>query len=205
MKLTPPQLDIRVITVEDVPALQQLDCSFETDRIYTLDVQERLFHGSTRPFPPRDSPRLSLTLQECFIDPPFYKNLGENNFSQDEVEAKVRSAQGGFVAIADSQIAGAVLLHVERERSVARISLNVVGRQFRRYGIGSLLLRCASDWAREQGCWAIFLETQQNNYPAIQFYLRNGLQIWSLDPHFYPPGPTEHEVAIFMGKRLRPD
>jgi GNAT superfamily N-acetyltransferase len=182
-----------------------LDCSFETDRIYTLDVQERLSHGSTHPFPPRDSPRLSLTLQECFIDPPFYKNLGENNFSQDEIEVKVRLAQGGFVAIADSQIAGAVLLHVEPERLVARISLNVVGRQFRRYGIGSLLLRCAADWAREQGCWAIFLETQQNNYPAIQFYLRNGLQIWSLDPHFYPPGPTEHEVAIFMGKRLRPD
>lgn len=205
MKLATPRLDVRVVTVDDVPALQRLDCSFETDRIYTLHVQEALTRGTTRPNPSGDSCSLSLTLKESFVDPPFYKNLGENNFSQAEVEAKVRAAQGGYVAMADDQLAGAVLLDVEEERSVARINLNVVGRQFRRYGIGSLLLSCATDWAREKGCWAIFLETQNNNYPAIQFYLRNGLEIWSLDPHFYPPGPTEHEVAIFMGKRLRVD
>ena len=105
--------------------------------------------------------------------------------------------------LADGQIAGVILLNVEEWRSVARIEDIIVGRQFRRYGIGSLLLNCASDWARNRGCWAILLETQNVNFPAIQFYLRNGLAVWGIGQHFYPPGPVEHEVAIFMGKLLR--
>jgi ribosomal protein S18 acetylase RimI-like enzyme len=48
------------------------------------------------------------------------------------------------------------------------------------------------------------LETQNTNYPAIQFYLRHGLEIWSINQHFYPPGATAHQVAIFMGKHLSP-
>src|SRR5256886_10943824 len=107
------------------------------------------------------------------------------------------------ISLADGQVAGVVLLNVEEWRSVARIEDLIVGRQFRRYGIGSLLLNCADDWARKQGCWAIVLETQNVNYPAIQFYLRNGLEVWSIHQRFYPPGPVEHEVAVFMGKKLR--
>ena len=93
-------------------------------------------------------------------------------------------------------------MNVEEWRSVARIEHIIVGRQFRRYGIGSLLLSCASDWARNLHCWAILLETQNVNYPAIQFYLRNGLEVWSISQQYYPPGSVEHEIAIFMGKKL---
>ena len=106
------------------------------------------------------------------------------------------------MALADGQIAGGILLRVEERRSVARVEHITVGHQYRRYGVGSLLLNCAADWARKRGCWAIVLETQNINYPAIQFYLRNGLEVWSINQHFYPPGPFAHEVAIFMGKRL---
>ena len=91
---------------------------------------------------------------------------------------------------------------MEEWRSLTRIEHIIVGRQFRRYGIGSLLLRCAADWARNHGCWAILLEAQNVNYPAIQFYLRNGLEVWGINQQFYPPGPVEHEIAIFMGKKL---
>ncbi len=135
-------------------------------------------------------------------DPPLYKDHRAFERTLEDVEARLHNVDGGYVAMADGQVAGAVLLNVEEWRSVARIEDIIVGRQFRRYGIGSLLLSCACDWARNHGCWAILLETQNVNYPAIQFYLRNGLEIWSINRHFYPPGPVEHEVAIFMGKRL---
>ena len=120
-----------------------------------------------------------------------------------DVEARLCNVDGGYVALANEQLAGVILLNVEVWRSLTRIENIIVGRQFRRYGIGSLLLNCASDWARNHGCWAILLETQNVNYPAIQFYLRNGLEVWSINQHYYPPGPVEHEIAIFMGKRLR--
>ena len=187
-----PHIEVRAICVDDAAALHALDYNFETDRIYQL---------RTRGSIPQET-SFAFELVETPIDPPHYHDYRQYEGTQSSVETRLRNTGGGYIALAAGQVAGAILLDIEEWRSVARISDILVGRQFRRYGIGSLLLSCASDWARKHNCWAIVLETQNINYPAIQFYLRNGLEIWSIQRHFYPPGPAEHEVAIFMGKKL---
>jgi GNAT superfamily N-acetyltransferase len=199
---TLPAIDVRSVVITDAPALHRLDYSFETDRIYALRVNGKLTQNDDVS-QTLHRPALAFELWETPVDPPLYKSFREYEHKLEEVEARIRSVEGGYVALTDGQIAGAVLLNVEQWRSVTRIEDIIVGRQFRRFGIGSLLLNCASDWARKRGCWAIVLEIQNVNYPAIQFYLRNGLDVWSIHHHFYPPGPVEHEVAIFMGKKLR--
>lgn len=196
-----PHIEVRAVHVSDAPALHQLDCSFETDRIYTLRVENRLLENDASSHNGNKA-AFAFELVETPVDPPLYKNYREHEGSLVDVEARLRNIEGGYVALADGQIAGGILLNVEEWRSVVRIEDIIVGHQYRRYGVGSLLLSCAADWARKRGCWAIVLETQNINYPAIQFYLRNGLEVWSINQHFYPPGPTAHEVAIFMGKRL---
>ena len=198
-----PHIDVRAVSVEDAVVLHTLDYSFETDRIYTLRVQGRLNLDDTQSLVALDKPALAFELLETLVDPPLYKQYKEFARTLAEVETRLRRVGGGYIAHADGQVAGVVLLNVEMSRSVARIENIIVGRQFRRYGIGTLLLNCAADWARNNGCWAILLEIENVNYPAIQFYLRNGLEVWSINRHFYPPGPFEHEIAIFMGKKLR--
>jgi GNAT superfamily N-acetyltransferase len=199
-----PHIDVRAIRIDDAPAIHELDYSFETDRIYTLCVQGALAQVQGAPATSAPGkPALVFELLETPVDPPLYKNYREYESTLEDVEARLRNVEGGYVAVADGQVAGVILLNVEEWRSVVRIEDIIVGRQFRRYGIGSLLLSCAADWARNRGCWAILLETQNINYPAIQFYLRNGLEVWSISRNFYPPGPIEHEVAIFMGRKLR--
>jgi GNAT superfamily N-acetyltransferase len=199
---TLPAINVRSVAITDAPALHKLDYSFETDRIYSVRVKGNLVQNddATQTL---DKPALAFELWEIPVDPPLYKSFREYEHKLEEVENRLHSVEGGYVALAGGHIAGVVLLNVEQWRSVAKIEDIIVGRQFRRFGIGSLLLNCASDWARNRGCWAIVLETQNVNYPAIQFYLRNGLDIWSVHQHFYPPGPVEHEVALFMGKKLR--
>ena len=197
-----PAIDVRSVAMTDALALHKLDYSFETDRIYTLRVHGKLTQNDDV-LQTLDKPALAFELWETPVDPPLYKSFREYEHRLEEVESRLSSVEGGYVALAGGQIAGVVLLNVEQWRSVARIEDIIVGRQFRRYGIGSLLLNCASDWARNRGCWAIVLETQHVNYPAIQFYLRNGFEAWSVHQHFYPPSPVEHEAAIFMGKKLR--
>jgi GNAT superfamily N-acetyltransferase len=199
---TLPAIDVRSVAITDAPALHKLDYSFETDRIYTLRVNGKLAQNDDT-MQTLDRPALAFELWETPVDPPIYKSFREYEHKLEEVETRLNSVEGGYVALAGGQIAGAVLLNVEQWRSIVRIEDIIVGRQFRRYGIGSLLLNCASDWARNRGCWAIVLEAQNVNYPAIQFYLRNGFEVWSINQHFYPPGSVEHEVAIFMGKKLR--
>jgi GNAT superfamily N-acetyltransferase len=196
-----PHIDVRAVHVSDALALHQLDYSFETDRIYTLRVQNRLMQNDVGS-QDGDKAAFAFELVEMPVDPPLYKTYREHEGTLADMENRLRHAEGGYVALADGQIAGGILLNVENWRSVVRVSEIIVGHQYRRYGVGSLLLSCAADWARKRGCWAIVLETQNINYPAIQFYLRNGLEVWSINQHFYPPGSAEHEVAIFMGKRL---
>ena len=196
------QVELRAVEHADAPALHRLDYSFETDRIYALHVHGNLaqpvdqsaHHGNTS---------LSFELREMVVDLPLYKDYREFEPTLDAVEATIAGVDGGYVALANGEVAGVILLNLEEWRSVTRIEHIIVGRLFRRYGIGSLLLNCACDWARNHGCWAILLETQNVNYPAIQFYLRNGLEVWSINQHYYPPGLVEHEVAVFMGKVLR--
>jgi GNAT superfamily N-acetyltransferase len=199
---TLPVINVRSVAITDALALHKLDYSFETDRIYALRVNGKLAQNDDVS-QTMDKAALAFELWETSVDPPLYKSFREYEHKLEGVETRLRSVQGGYVALAGGQIAGAILLNVEQWRSVARIEDIIVGRQFRRFGIGSLLLKCASDWARNRSCWAIVLETQNVNYPAIQFYLCNGLDVWSVHQHFYPPGPVEHEVAIFMGKQLR--
>ncbi len=195
-----PHIDVRSLQSNDAPALHAIDYSFETDRIYTLRVRNKLLGDEQNEG--YEKLAFAFELLETPVDPPLYKNYWEHENTLADVEAKLRNCEGGYAAFAADEMAGAILLHIEEWRSVARVEDLIVGHQFRRYGIGSLLLNCASDWARKRGCWAIVLETQNVNYPAIQFYLRNGLEIWSINQHFYPPGSVEHEVAIHMGKRL---
>ncbi len=196
-----PHIDVRAVHISDALALHQLDYSFETDRIYTLRVKDRLLQNETHSSNGNKA-ALAFELVETHMDLPLYKDYREHEGTLADVEARLRSTEGGYVALADGQIAGGILLRVEEWRSVARVEDIIVGHQYRRYGLGSLLLSCATDWARKRGCWALVLETQNTNYPAIQFYLRNGLEVWSIHQHFYPPGPFAHEVAIFMGKWL---
>jgi len=201
---TTPHIEVRAVHVNDAPALYELDYNFETDRIYTLRVENNLIREDADPLPD-DHAAFAFELVEMSVDLPLYKNFREYENALADVEAKLRAVEGGYVALVDGVVAGGILLNIEEWRSVVRIQDLIVDRQSRRYGVGSLLLSCASDWAREHDCWAIILETQNTNYPAIQFYLRNGLEIWSINQHFYPPGPQAHEIAVFMGKRLSPD
>ncbi|HEU5227364.1 MAG TPA: GNAT family N-acetyltransferase [Ktedonobacteraceae bacterium] len=196
-----PHIDVRAVHANDAPALYELDYDFETDRIYTLRMRDCLLQ-SEGGAGGGEKATFAFELIETSVDPPIYKNYRDIWDTLAKIEARLQSADGGYIALADGQVAGGILLRVEEWRSVAYVEELIVGRQFRRYGIGSLLLSCASDWARERDCWAIVLETQNINYPAIQFYLRNGLEVWGISRHFYPPGPLSHEIAIFMGKRL---
>jgi GNAT superfamily N-acetyltransferase len=198
-----PHIDVRAVHIDDAPALHELDYSFETDRVYTLRVRDWLleYDSSDQSV---DGPALAFELMVMYVDIPIYRDFREDEQTLEDVEHRLRSVEGGYVALADGKVAGGVLLNLDEARALARIEDLIVGRQYRRYGVGSLLLSCASDWARKRGCRAIVLEAQSSNYPAIQFYLRNGLQIWSINQNFYPPGPLEHEVALLMGKKLWP-
>jgi len=75
----------------------------------------------------------------------------------------------------------------------------VVGKRYRRQGIGGALLKAAIEWAREQGLRQLMLETQTKNYPAICFYQRHGFVFCGFNDHYY----TNQDIALFFAQSLR--
>src|SRR5690349_14219542 len=152
-------IEVRAVHVSDAVALHELDFDFETDRIYTLQVCNQLLHNHVNASVD-GRVAFAFDLVETAVDPPLYKHFHGSEKSLEKIKELLRLSEGGFVALTDGKVAGGIFLTVEDHSSVARIQSLIVGRQYQRYGIGSLLLSCASDWARKQKCWAIVLETQ---------------------------------------------
>src|SRR5262245_6506156 len=116
-----PHIEVRAVHVDDAPALHELDYNFETDRIYTLKVRNRLMLDEDEWADSDERLVFAFELIETPVDPPLYKNLREGEETQAAVEEKLRGVEGGYVALADGKVAGAILLRVEEWRSVAAI------------------------------------------------------------------------------------
>lgn len=70
-----------------------------------------------------------------------------------------------------------------------------VDQRFRRQGAGTTLIKAAIREARILNCRIIELETQNTNYPAIEFYKKTGFSITGLNTKLYE---NSSETALFM-------
>jgi GNAT superfamily N-acetyltransferase len=79
-----------------------------------------------------------------------------------------------IVAEVDSELAGLGVLHVqnlvERDEPGCQVAGLVVGRRFRRRGIGELLMEALEDEARRRGGKVMVLNTAQRRADAHAFY-----------------------------------
>src|SRR5258708_31118478 len=120
-----PHIEVRAVHVNDAPALHQLDANFETDRIYTLRVRNHLMQENSDAGS-ENNLAFAFELVETPVDPPIYKDSHEYQKSLEMVAAQLQRI-GGYVALADGQVAGGVLLHVDEDHAVAHIQNLIVG------------------------------------------------------------------------------
>ncbi|WP_035601242.1 GNAT family N-acetyltransferase [Haloferula sp. BvORR071] len=67
----------------------------------------------------------------------------------------------------------------------------VVDPEIRSLGFGSLLIRHVEEFARQQGCLLMVLDSYTSNHPSHRLYHRLGFEIWGF--HFVKPfGPHDH-------------
>jgi streptothricin acetyltransferase len=69
--------------------------------------------------------------------------------------------------------------------------------EYRRKGTGSLLFRQAIDWAGENHCTQLKVETQNTNLAACEFYIKQGCRLGGLNSHAYRGNPvTKDSVQL---------
>jgi GNAT superfamily N-acetyltransferase len=107
------------------------------------------------------------------------------------------------VAESEGRPVGVVAADLSDWNRQVQIEHLYVAAGWRGRGIGRALVDSVVGFAREVGTWCVWLETQNTNYPAVQFYLRYGFQLSGLDERSYDPAtqPFE-ETALFFALDL---
>lgn len=163
---------------DDRAALCALDASFTTPRVYRVVAAAN-----------------SFTLTETTVSPPLTKVY---NLAQ-EVD-RFPAFDHVLIAEQDARVVGIAALAHDAEDHRALLRHLYVDRAYRGQGIGRTLMDAVIAQAEQWQARCVWLETQDINYPAIQFYLRAGFQ-WcgldfSLDAH--DASPTDETAVFFM-------
>lgn len=162
---------------DDREPLRALDTSFTTDRIYQVVATD-----------------LSFVLRETPIAPALHKD-----YHFVEHLESLPSFDYVVVAEVDGALAGMAALKVEAWNRRAVLWHIYIGQAYRREGIGRALVDDVMRAARERQARCLWLETQNVNYDAIQFYRRVGFRCCGLDMTLYDSdGPDAAETALFF-------
>jgi GNAT superfamily N-acetyltransferase len=167
---------------DDREALLALDTSFTTERVYQVVATA-----------------MSFVLHETTITPPLHKVY--------DLTAEVEcfpELDHVLIAELDAHLAGVAALSYEASNRRAMLWHLYVGRVYRGRGIGRALIDAMVARAQHYQARCLWLETQDVNYGAIQFYQRAGFQCCGLDLSLDDrKGAAIEETAVFFMRTLR--
>jgi ribosomal protein S18 acetylase RimI-like enzyme len=164
---------------EDEPQILKVDTAFSTAHIYEVKRNG-----------------LSFGLEMCEINPVLRKDYGPIS-DLDEYP---------FVVVAEEQsvVCGVAALRTEAWNKRTVLGHLYVSEHYRGLGIGKLLVQSSMDYAKISNTRCLWLETQNINYPAIQFYQRMGFEWCGLDTELYDDTKDyEYEIALFFARRIK--
>jgi ribosomal protein S18 acetylase RimI-like enzyme len=121
--------------------------------------------------------RIELTLKP--LEEPLEKDY-TGTFFEEHVEEPI-----AFSATLNEDQIGWIELGYEKWNNRMRVWEFLVKEEFRRIGLGSLLMDLAVRIAKERGARMLVLETQSCNVPAIAFYLKQGFRLIGFDSNAY--------------------
>jgi len=152
---------------------------YTTDRIYSVSSIE--YAGS-----------FEFTIREKSLS---YTKVWETG-SEDIEEFNILIEKGqSFGAYYKDELIGWIICEQRTWNNSFYIENILIDEKHRRQGIGIMLIKNAIKEARKLNCRVIELETQNTNYPAIQFYRRMGFNITGLNTRLYE---NSEEIALFM-------
>ncbi len=173
---------VRRAFAEDVTACAQLDASVETDHVWQMDERSLgselhlVFRPAKLPRPmrvayPRDLRRLPEDWErdECFL-----------------------------VAIEGALILGFIDVRLQPWDGLAWVHHLVVGRRYRRRGLGRRLVQTAAEWTRRGGQRQLMLESSTKNYPGLAFCQRLGCTFCGYNDQLY----TSQDITVFFSYPL---
>jgi GNAT superfamily N-acetyltransferase len=185
---------IQQVGPEALPLYASVSIAYQVTSVYRVESIDEGLGG--------------LALKEERVTP-YFKDYDAQAQGDDRPERWARqfdlSNWGFFLAMDGERAAGgaAVALnspevHMLENRSDLAVLWDIrVQPGQRGQGIGRQLFQQAADWAREQGCKQIKIETQNVNVPACRFYARQGCHLGAILRYGYAGCPrVAHEAML---------
>jgi streptothricin acetyltransferase len=102
-----------------------------------------------------------------------------------------------FLAYFEGKLAGQIDV-IKWWNGYVYVNAFAVNSEYRRHGIGKVLLQKAIEWAQENRFPGVMLETQNNNAAACALYKKCGFELSGFDKHLFKGlDPHTKEVALF--------
>lgn len=161
---------------EDETLIGQVDTSFSCDRVYRITADRLGFH-----------------LHEEKVAPPIMKTY---------VVPPLNGSDRLFVAEDGDEVVGFAEVEVASWNRRATITHLYVSSRHRGRGVGAALIETLSERAGQEDARCLWVETQNINYPAVQFYRRMGFRLCGLDDTLYDPVALPGEVALFFAREF---
>lgn len=124
-----------------------------------------------------------------------YTKIWETNSNGLDELNEIIAKGNSFGAFESGKLTGWIICDHRTWNNSFYIENILISEEFRRNGTGAQLIKNAVREAKNLNCRVIELETQNTNYPAIQFYRRLGFGITGINTRLYE---NSDETAIFM-------
>jgi GNAT superfamily N-acetyltransferase len=176
---------VRIIELDkDDPSLPQLNYHYITSGYWDVSI-----------VPETKSWKIEITFKP--LEKPLEKTCTGTLFERHIEEPRA------FAATLNEEQIGWIELEYEKWNNRMRVWEFLVKEEFRRMGIGSLLMNLAVKVAKEKGARMLVLETQSCNVPAITFYHKQGFNLIGFDSAAYSNEDIKkREVKFEMGLLL---
>ena len=185
--------EVREEPVRDLEAYAEIPIAFFVDRVL-LPVEP--LQGTA-----------GIQLDEAPQDPPYWKDYDGDYRNRPPYWPKRFDTSSWvlFSAWHDSvRIGGIVVAYgcdgidmLEGRDDLAVLWDVRVAPEFRRRGVGAILIGAAESWARARGCRTLKVETQNINVGACRFYEGRGFDLRLIDPLAYPELPDETQMLWY--------
>jgi ribosomal protein S18 acetylase RimI-like enzyme len=127
--------------------------------------------------------------------------LRESQFTDEEWDARAANLNGerciGYLALDGDESCGIALCVLEEEDSLKADLISMwVAPEYRRAGVGRLLVDAIAAWASGRGAKKLDLMVTSRNDAAMEFYRRNGFSMTGrTEPYPNDPALIEYEMS----------
>jgi GNAT superfamily N-acetyltransferase len=175
-------MQLRPAKPRDLKLCAALDHSYTTDRVWQMEVREE-----------------SGVVASFFREASLPREVKVDYPRQDaSLVAGWKRCDAFMVVESEGAIRGYVALTAQDEHGIAWVGDLVVGRAWRRRGLGTMLLQAAMAWGRENDLNRLVIEVPTKNYPAIRFCQSRGLAFCGYSDRYW----LNYDIALFFGESL---